>query len=53
MRHFYIWGGGRAGGKSIALLEDFQSSPAHPSGRSSMKIKTYYEEGVRMATVVA
>jgi hypothetical protein len=46
-RHFYIrWRG------SITLLGGFLASPAHPSGRSSTKLKMY-EEDVKMVTVVA
>lgn len=45
-RHFCVWWGG-----GITLLEGFLASPAHPSGRSSMKMKMY--EGVKMVTVVA
>jgi hypothetical protein len=37
-------------GGSITSLEGFLASPAHPSGRSSMKM---YEEDVKVVTVVA
>jgi len=43
---------GGARGANITLLEGFLASPAHPSGRSSMKMKMY-EEDVKMVTVVA
>ena len=43
----YLMGGG-----SITLLESFLALPAHPSGRSSIKMKMY-EEDVKVVTVVA
>jgi hypothetical protein len=40
------------GRKSTTLLEVFQSMPAHPSGRSRVKIKNVYKD-VRMVTELA
>jgi hypothetical protein len=45
----YCGGGGAA---EHDELEGSQSSPARPSGRSSMEVNVYKED-VRMATVVA
>jgi hypothetical protein len=38
--------GGREGGRASLLLEDFLTSPARPSCRSSMNIKMYEDEVV-------